>query len=172
VLLDPVAKISFRYLKNFWKSEVVMVFLQSMDKFDDLAELDINTGKISWFSRRADFTAVSRPIQGHIAQLYGRTLCLYRQAGLLHFRVENQDFELTENTHIKLERLHNDVNCITVLRNGAVVFTWTYQRPALYPPIEIDPTPFIEGEHFDFCLFVYNVANDPDRRERIYWQEK
>jgi hypothetical protein len=145
-----------------------MVLLQSMDKFDNLAELDTGTGQISYFSRRANPKAASRPIRGAIAQLHGRTLCLYREAGALHFRVDNEDFELTEKTHVELVRTQDDVNRITVLRNGVPLFTWTYQRPAIYPPLELDPTPFIEEEDFDFCLFVHNVVNDPSRRKRIY----
>lgn len=145
-----------------------MILLESNDRFDDLAELNTSTGQVSWFSRRANLTAASRPVRGHIAKLHGRTLCLYREAGVLHFRVNNEDFELTEKTYVKLERIEDNVNRITVLRDGDEMFTWTYRRPVIEPPLEIDPTPFVEEEHFDFCLFVYNVAGDPSRRERIY----
>jgi len=145
-----------------------MVLMQSLDTFDDLAELDINTGRIRWFSRRANSAAVSRPIHGHIAQLHGRTLCFYRRGGVLHFRVDNKDFELTENTLVNLVRVDHDTNCIKVTREGTSLFSWTYRRPLVFPPLGLDPTPFIEEEDHDFCLFVYNVANDPGRRERIY----
>jgi hypothetical protein len=36
------------------------------------------------------------------------------------------------------------------------------------PSLAGDPTPFVEPEHFDFGLFVANVANDPARLERMY----
>lgn len=110
----------------------------------------------------------SRPICGHIAQLDGRIVCLYREAGQLHFRVNDIDCELTENTKVSLVRIREDANRFTVLRDGITLFTWTYQRPVIEPPLELDPTPFVEEEHFDFCLFVYNVVNDLGRRERIY----
>lgn len=146
-----------------------MVLLQSNDRFDSLAELDTSTGQISWFSRSADPARASSPVHGHVGQMQGRILCLYRdEAGILHFRVDNVDLELTENTHVELERVRDDANRITILRNGILLFAWTYQRPVIEPSLEYDPTPFIEEEHFDFCLFVYNVANDPGRREIIY----
>jgi hypothetical protein len=145
-----------------------MILMQSLDKFDDLADLDINTGYISWFSRRANPAVASRPIHGHIAQLHGRILCLYRRGGVLHFRVDGEDFELTKNTSVNLERVRHDTNRIIVTQEGTLLFSWTYQRRVVFPPLELDPTPFVEEEDFDFCLFVYNVANDPERRERIY----
>jgi len=146
-----------------------MILLQSNDRFDDLAKLDTSTGRVSWFSRQVvDLTIASSPIRGHIAQLCGHTLCFYRKAKVLHFRVDDEDLELTEETQVELVRVRDAVNCITVLRNGVPLFTWTYHRPVIDPLLEYDPTPFIEEEQFDFCLFVYNVMNDPDRRERIY----
>ena len=145
-----------------------MIYLQSVDYFDQLAELDTNTGQISLFLRHERPAALSQQIRGAFAQLQGRILCLYRQAGLLHFRVDNEDFELTENTEVKLEHVEDDFNRITVLRDGVSLFTWTYQSPIVYPSLEIDPTPFVEEEDFDFCLFVYKVAKDPARKENIY----
>ncbi len=144
-----------------------MVLLQSMDNFDKFAELDTNAAQISYFSRH-EKPAASHQIRGTFAQLHGRTLFLYRVAGLLHFRVDNDDFGLTENTEVRLERLHDDLNRVSVLRDGISLFTWIYRRPMIYPPLEIDPTPCIEEEHFDFCLFVYNVVNDAVRKESIY----
>lgn len=145
-----------------------MLLLQSMDRFDDLAELNTSTGQISWFSRRADPTAASRPVRGHIAQLQGRTLCLYREAGILHFRVDDIDIELTEDTCIELVR--GKTNVLTVLRGDVPIFCLEY-RP--YMADETDKwrmylDPFIEEEDFDFGLFVYNTVKDVDRRDRIY----
>jgi hypothetical protein len=145
-----------------------MVLLQSMDVFDNLAELSTSTGQVSWLSKHAHPELTSHPVHGSIAQLHGRTLCLYRQEGVLHFRVDHEDFELTKETSIKLERVRDRVNSISVLRSGTPLFTWAYQRPTIDPPLELDPTPFVDEEDFDFCLFVHNVMNDPSRRERIY----
>jgi hypothetical protein len=38
------------------------------------------------------------------------------------------------------------------------------------PPLDQDPTPFVEEEHFDFDfgLLVANVCSDPSRQDRLY----
>ena len=145
-----------------------MIILQSTDRFDSISALDADTGRISWFSRSEDSTLPSGPVQGHIAELQQRTLCLYRREGSLHFRVDDEDFELTEETSVRLVRENEATNAIMLFRGEDLLFSWTYQRPAIDPPLKYDPIPFIEEEDFDFCLFVYNVANNPDRKERIY----
>jgi hypothetical protein len=144
------------------------IILRSRDKFDVLAELNTNTGQISWFSRCTNLAKSSGPVCGAIAQLQGRVLCLYRETGTLHFKIDDEDFELSETTEVELVHVKEYTNRITILRQDTVLFTWVYQRPLIDPPLEQDPTAFVEEEHFDFCLFVYNVANDPERRERIW----
>jgi hypothetical protein len=86
----------------------------------------------------------------------------------LHFRVDDEDFELTEETSVRLVRENETTNTIMLFRREDLLFAWTYQRPLIDPPLKYDPTPFIEEEDFDFCLFVYNVANNPGRKARIY----
>jgi len=93
-------------------------------------------------------------------------LILYREADVLHLRLDDTDFELTDDTRIELSR--GDVNVLTAVRGGTVLFSLKYQPPVIEPPLEIDPTPFVEEEHFDFGLFVYNIMRDVDRRSRIY----
>ena len=86
----------------------------------------------------------------------------------MHFRVDDEDFELTAETSVKLVPVKETTNTIMLFRGEDLQSSWTYQRPALDPPLKYDPTPFVEEEDFDFCLFVYNVANDPGRKARIY----
>jgi hypothetical protein len=89
----------------------------------------------------------------------------------LHFRLHDEDFELTEETSVRPVRVDETTNTITLFRGEDLHFSWTYQRTAIDPPLKDDPTPFVEEEHSDFCLFVYNVANDPGRKARIYVKE-
>ena len=143
-----------------------MVLLQSTDKFDDLAELEPTTGRLTWYSKHQTPALAFRPIRGHVARLDGHTLILYREATMLHLRIDDADFELTDDTYIELVR--GNLNVLTVIRRGVVLFSWTYKPPVIEPPLEMDPTPFVEEEHFDFGLFVYNVMRDACRRDRIY----
>jgi hypothetical protein len=36
------------------------------------------------------------------------------------------------------------------------------------PPLDQDPTPRVEEEHFDFGLLVANVYSDPSRQDGLY----
>lgn len=86
----------------------------------------------------------------------------------MHFRVDDEDFELTAETSVRLVRENETTNTIMLFRGEDLLFACTYQRPTIDPPLKYDPTPFVDEEDFDFCLFVYNVANDPGRKARIY----
>jgi len=93
---------------------------------------------------------------------------LYRQTDVLHFRVDDVDIELTEDTRIELIR--GTANILTVLRDDAPIFRLEYKP---YVADEIDEwrmylNPFIEDEHFDFGLFVRNVTQNPHQRDVIY----
>ena len=87
----------------------------------------------------------------------------------MHFRVDGTDFEITEETQVELAR--GDFNVLTLVRNGAVHFRWVYKPPIIEPPLDMDPTPFVEEEDFDFGVFVYNVIKDTGRTDRIYTGE-
>ena len=164
---DPADKTQSRS----WRGGEKMIVLQSMDRFDSMAVLDSDTGQISWFSRSKPSTLPSGSVRGGIVELQQRTLCLYRREGALHFRVDDEDFALTEETSVSLVHVNETTNTIMLFRGEDLLFAWTYQRPVIDPPLRYDPTPFVEEEDFDFCLFVYNVANDPGRKARIYVKE-
>ena len=47
---------------------------------------------------------------------------------------------------------------------GADVIEFRYSpRPVPGPSLALDPTPFVELEHWDIGLFLANVANSPER---------
>jgi hypothetical protein len=147
-------------------NEDPMILLQSQDKFDDLAVLEPDTGQLTWYSKEQTPDLASHPIAGHIAYLNGHMLALYRDTGVLHFRIDDNDFALTRQTRIELAR--GDVNILKVVRDDVMLLEWTYKPPIIEPPLDMDPTPFVEEEDFDFGLFVYNVTKDAGRRNRIY----
>lgn len=145
-----------------------MLLLESYDRFDDLVELDPTTGHMRWYSRHDNPDMAVLPICGAVSQLDGHMVFLYREADILHFRVDDTDIELTDDTRIELVR--SNMNILTVLRNDVPLLRLKYK------PYVADGTdkwrmylnPFIKEEHFDFGLFVYNVVKDVDRRDRIY----
>ncbi len=144
-----------------------MVLLQSMDKFDVVAELDVSNGNLQWLSKQAHPDLRLKTV-GVVAELRGHVLCIYRIGGILYFRIDDQTFEIDNDTKIDLVKITNMVNRIDIYRKGALVFEWPYERPQIHPPLEIDPTPFVEEEDFDLCLLAYNIAKDPGRKERAF----
>jgi hypothetical protein len=143
------------------------MLLQSQDKFDSLAELDVATGAVSWLSRSS--VEVARvEICGHFSTLAGRLIMLYRFEGVLRLRIDDLVFALTDIHGLERTLLPENMARLTLFEGDAPVFSMTYRRPHIFPPLALDPTPFVEEEHFDFGLFVYNVLNDPGRRARIY----
>lgn len=145
-----------------------MVLLESYDRFDDLVELEPTTGNLRWFSERDSLSLATVPIHGAISLLDGHWVFLYRQSDTLHFRVDHVDIELTSDTRIELVR--GATNILTILRGDAAIFRLEYVP---YTADKIDEwrtylNPFIEDEHFDFGLFVYNVMSNSAHRGRLY----
>lgn len=76
-------------------------------------------------------------------------------------------FELTEDTGVELKRVDGD-RVINISATGRSLFHWRYHPRAIDPPLSVDSNAFVEEEDFDFCLFVFHVANDRERRTTIY----
>ena len=64
---------------------------------------------------------------------------------------------------IKWRESSLSTNELTIKRRKKVLFDLTYAKPQ-----EGSIGPFVEDEDFDFGLFVYNVWNEPYRRNGIY----
>lgn len=145
------------------------MLLQSQEKFDEIAELDPNTGKVSFFSKQKNPRKYSNMSQmrGWYSQLNGHLLLLYTHDGKLFLRVDEDLFELNEDTKVSLER-GSSQNVLTILRYDALTYRLEYKPPVIDPPLEEDfISTGVEEEDFDFCLFVHNVVNNPARRALV-----
>jgi hypothetical protein len=132
-----------------------------------VGQFDPSRGSLNTLSRSRLGLTADTPVQGHFGKLGCRRALLYRHRGALLLRVGKQEVDLDDRTQVELERgwWHNVVR---VVRAGRVLVRAPYRRPWIFPPLAWDPTAFVEEEHFDFGLFVHNVASDPARRERMY----
>jgi hypothetical protein len=145
-----------------------MILLESHDRFDELVELEPTTGQLRWYSKQDSPNMAARPIHGSFSQLDAHRVFLYRQTDVLHLRVDDTDVELTDDAHVELVR--GDTNVLTVVRSDVPILCLEYKP---YVADEIDRwrmymSPFIEEEHFDFGLFVWEVTQNADRRSAIY----
>ena len=148
------------------------MLLQSEQEHDDLVELEPTTGKCVRHSKRQNPALASCRIDGHFARLDGHFVSLYRQSGVLHFRIDDTDFELADDTYAEISRGEKR-NVLRLLRNNVPLFAWEYAAPVIddIDKLQMSIDPRIEEEHFDFGLLVKNVLSDPRRRHRIYHPE-
>lgn len=142
-----------------------MLLLQSHDKYDELALFDPITGYLALHSKGATPVLSSLPPRGHFSKVDHHMVILYRDDDSLHLRVDKSDVVLDQRCTASL--LRGDRQVLTIQRDGNTILSLDYARPAIDPPLDMDPT-WTEEQDFDFGLFVYNVLKNADRRARIY----
>lgn len=141
-----------------------MILLQSQDVYDRMALLDGQTGNLRWIPRQ---DAPPQKIQGHCAQLGDDTLCFYRSLnGSLQLRINERDIELQDNAIVTWRP--GPVTTLSIVSEGRPLLKFQYEAVKIDPPLELDSTPMVEQEDYDFGLFVANVTQNPERRARIY----
>jgi hypothetical protein len=146
-----------------------MLLLQSLDKFGEVGELDMETGQFRCFAKADRPDLETYPIGGHFAELSEALVCFYRSInGKLYLKLDAEDFELLDDVVVSHRRENATKSRLTVLHRGVLIFDWLYRRPTINPPLGLDPTPFIDEEDFDIALMISKVMNDRGRRDRIY----
>lgn len=141
-----------------------MIWLQSNDKYDELAEYDHGKGTFTIASR--DDLSGNTPActEGIFAIMSTVFVALYKFGQELFVRIGNQCIPLTDDVVVTVS---GDVNKrrLTVKKAGKVIAHLNYMLDNSRK-ISDDPTPFIEDEDFDFGLFVSNVSAN-DKRKRV-----
>lgn len=145
------------------------MILQSQDRFDEIAVLNLSTGETNFVSKSKHPELASQPTSGWYSVVDNVMCRLYRKEGVLFLGVGKQTFKLLDDVGSRLIR-GQDSSTFQLISNGDLLFSFKYNLPKLDVPLKNDPTPFIEEEDFDFLLFVDNVLKDKARRQRIYDQ--
>jgi hypothetical protein len=134
-----------------------MVLLQSNDRFNEIAELSLDTG--DW--RVTQRSHEDRPTDGFYSIL-GKTFCaVVRSGGKLLIRIGETQMELTDDVSIEVSG-PNSSRLLVVTREGIPHVRHEYSCPN--GQIEGDMTPFVEDEDFDFGLFLSNLSRNPKRQ--------
>jgi hypothetical protein len=141
----------------------VLMLLLSHDRFDLVAEFEPVEGELLEFERSDAGDLINQPMLGHYAHLAELLAVLYRSAGGLRLRLGDLDFGIESATRVDWSS-DGVTSTLNVEVEGELL---SFRYPS-GPSLAGDPTPFVEPEHFDFGLFVANVANDPARLERMY----
>ncbi len=139
------------------------MLLLSHDRFGVVADFEPVGGQFLEIERSDAGDLINQPVSGHFARLGELLAVLYRSDGGLRMRLGSLDFALacTERVEWSSDGVTSTLEVELETERIRV------QYPS-GPSLVGDPTPFVEPEHFDFGLFVANVASDPARLERIY----
>ena len=89
----------------------------------------------------------------------------------MHLLIDDKDIILTDSIKIIYDQKNSQGNIslrIIDKIGNQVITELKYTKPKIIPPLEVDPTPFVEEEDYDYGLFLSNVVDDPDRKNRIY----
>ncbi|MBW1903108.1 MAG: hypothetical protein JRJ20_15990 [Deltaproteobacteria bacterium] len=142
-----------------------MIWLQSNEKFDSLAEYDPETGMLKKHSRKNLGSNVPETTDGFYSELTNGVFILYRFNDSLYFRANDNDFILDSVTEVVVSGPWENRE-LKVFCDGKMIFETIYS-PHGPKPISNDPTPFIEDEDFDFGIFVSNISKSPKRKDLL-----
>lgn len=144
-----------------------MILLQSKDLFDDILLFDPQTSEKRYLKRSSSPEFAELPINGSFAILAGHCLMLYRVGSELRFSIDEQTILIKDTTLSILEK-NRDRGLFVLQDNAEEKIRFKYTLTDLPQAIPGDTTPHVAAEDFDFCQFVYNVLNNPERRSFIY----
>lgn len=103
---------------------------------------------------------------GWYDKLGRQRLCLYADRGVLYLQAGHVAIPFDSLAEVSLDVLRDRSRVLQVRRGGQAIRA-EYGAPNTWVPLEHDFTPFVEMEHFDFGLFLRNLAREPDRIQRI-----
>ena len=89
---------------------------------------------------------------------------------MLYFRAGDREFKLANDVISTLTRGDNN-RVFQLIQDGNSLVIFRYLPPDHEVALEIDPTPFVEEEDFDFLLFVHKVLTEPGRRRYMVYSQ-
>jgi len=136
--------------------------LQSHDEFAHVARFHPVDGDFVVMRRESAPRLLDEPLGGVFSQCLDRLVVLYRGDDGLHLRIGEVDHRLDE-VSLTWFRSESIARLVIETISGVEVFEY----PAATVP-GFDFSAGAEEEHFDFGLFLANVAADQDRAARLY----
>ncbi|WP_445366009.1 hypothetical protein ACJJJB_07940 [Microbulbifer sp. ANSA001] len=139
-----------------------MIWLQSNDKYNELAEYDHEEGTFTIVFRNGLGAKIPIKTVGTFAILSTVFVALYKFGQELYVRVGGQCIPLTDDVIVTV---CGEVNSrlLTIKKAGVEVTSLNYTLD-VSKIIPGDSTPFVEDEDFDFGLFVSNIATSSKRK--------
>lgn len=149
------------------------IILQSQDKFNEIAVLDLESGSISVHSKTDYPDLASKPKQGYFSVQNDTVVSFFRLGERLYLRLNQQIVEFQDNDAIVLQPQPLNHQLFSIQRDQRTVFSWVYKRPLISPPVSAFQMiePMISEEDFDIFVFIHNVINDKQRMKRVFMQK-
>jgi hypothetical protein len=87
-------------------------------------------------------------------------------------RVDNDLIEIDYDDKVLLEKKSETQNLFRIQKGEKTVFSLVYNRPIIDPLLGFHQmVSMVEEEDFDFLLLIYNMCNEPGRKERIFGRD-
>jgi len=140
----------------------MVLFLQSHDSFDKVAEFDPDECSIIVHSKQQESNKWQSAVAGWYSIVEGKLVAFFRIAHDLFLCTEENKYRIDPEVHAQIKG--NETNRHFILeKHGEKLVSIQYRVPKSVIPPESDFTQ-TEPEHFDFFLFIRNILEDPGRR--------
>ena len=140
------------------------ILIREYENIQKVGILNVETLVINWQPPQAlknnDYSGLSQKIGE-------QRFTFFRYKNKLNFLAETQLIEIHSETESHLKRVGNEL-VFSISKNGASLFEQSHKQIESIVPIEDDPTPFVEAEHFDIRILIHNVLTEKGRRDRIF----
>ncbi len=145
--------------------------------YDKMAILETESGNFFEFSRidRPDLAKlVKTPCEGLFSYVDNRLICFYypnpRQN--VRLKVDNDLIEIDYDDKVLLEKKSETQNLFKIQKGEKTVFSLVYNRPIIDPLLGFHQmVSMVEEEDFDFLLIIYNIFNEPGRKDRFFGRD-
>lgn len=119
-------------------------------------------------TREERSSALSKlPLAGTFDLLGGTVVILFRFGGSLTLDIGGSIREPLKELTVEWTR-GGSYSRLEIWRMDTSLSILEYVVPTLNPPLQLDPTPGVDEEDWDFGLFIFNVSADLARQERLY----
>ena len=144
-----------------------MIMLQNYEKFRKFAQLDLDTGLISFLGLLDSKEAKEQEVSGVYVSSPHTFVAFYRVGPRLFFRMDNQVLALDADIRCDLEQ-RGQTKTLRFLSDDELLLSWTYNDPLPEKWFEDDFTPMVKKEDFDLGLLIRNVLSNSGRIRRIF----
>lgn len=142
--------------------------------YDQVVSLDTDSGDFFEFSRvdRPDLVKlIKTPAEGFFSYVDNRLIFFYYSTPRksVSIRMDNDLIEFEYEDKVLLEKKSETQNLFRIQKGEKTVFSLVYNRPIINPLLGFHQmVSMVEEEDFDFLLLIYNMCNEPNRKEWVF----